>query len=100
MNAISSPASIKQMTREFLIRDTVTGDLKWTAALTVREALILRENELRATAIKENDWRRAGQKALPANSKASHFSQGDLMNVSLAYVSCIGQKQHIIREIP
>ena len=86
------------MTRQYLIRDTVTGDEEWTAALTVREALINRENELRATATKENDWRRAGQPALPKKTKVSYDSSGDFVSVSLAYVTCVGLKQHVIRD--
>jgi hypothetical protein len=85
--------------REYLICDTVTGDLEWIAGASVRQALISRENELRLTATKENDRRRAGKPALPAKAKASHYSQGDVVDVSLADVSCVGQKQHVIREI-
>jgi len=94
-----SNSSDKKMTREFLIADTITGAREWTAASTVREALIKRENELRALATTKTDWRRAGKPALPAKSKASHHSQGDMLDVSVAYVSCIGWKQHVIREI-
>ena len=85
------------MSKQYLVRDTVTGDLEWTSASTVREALINRENELRASATKENDWRRAGQPALPAKTKVSYDSSGDYVSVSLAYVSCVGLKQHVIR---
>ena len=88
------------MTRQYLIRDAVTGDLEWTAASTVREALIIRENELRLTATKENDWRRAGQPLLPAKSKASYDSSGDYVSVILSNVSCIGLKQHVIKTDP
>jgi len=85
--------------REFLICDTVTGDLKWTAGSSVRQALINRENELRLTATNASDWRRAGKPLLPHNAKASHYSQGDILDVSLADVTCIGWKQRVIREI-
>jgi hypothetical protein len=85
--------------REYLICDTVTGDLEWSAGASVRQALISRENELRLTATKENDPRRAGKPLLPYNAKASHYSQGHVVDVSLADVSCVGQKQHVIREI-
>jgi hypothetical protein len=88
------------MTREYLICDTVTGDLEWIAAATVRQALIIRENELRLTATKENDWRRAGQPLLPVKSKASYDSSGDYVSASLAHVSCIGRKQWVIRAAP
>ena len=88
------------MTRQYLIRDTVTGDLEWTAAATVREALIIRENELRASATKESDWVRAGQKPLPKTCQASYDSSGDMISVSLAHVSCIGMKQWVIRDAP
>lgn len=83
---------------EFLVCDAVTNQKTWVAATSVREALIKRENELRAAATTKTDWRRAGKPALPAQAKASHHSQGDLINASLAYVTCIGQKQLVMRQ--
>jgi hypothetical protein len=87
------------MTTKFLICDAVKNEKVWVAATTVREALIKRENELRAAATIKTDWRRTGKPALPALTKVSHYSQGDMLDVSVADVSCIGQKQHVIREI-
>jgi len=88
-----------QMTTEFLICDTVKNEKVWVAAQTVREALIKRENELRAAASTKTDRRRAGKPALPAKAKASHYSQGDMLDVSLADVSCAGWKQAVVRQV-
>ena len=85
------------MITEFLICDAVTNEKTWVAATSLREALIKRENELRAAATTKTDWRRAGKPALPAQAKASHYSQGDMINASLADVTCIGQRQWVMR---
>jgi hypothetical protein len=85
------------MITEFLICDAVTNEKTWVAATSLREALIKRENELRAAATTKTDWRRAGKPALPAQTKASHYSQGDTVNASLADVTCIGQRQWVMR---
>ena len=87
------------MTTEFLICDTVKNEKVWVAASTAREALIKRENELRAEATPKTDWRRAGKPALPAQAKASHHSQGDMLDVSVADVTCIGWKQSVVRGV-
>lgn len=87
------------MTTEFLICDTVKNEKVWVAAQTVCQALIKRENELRADATFKTDWRRAGKPALPAQAKASHYSQGDMLDVSLAGVTCIGWKQAVVRQL-
>ena len=89
--------TIQMITLEFLICDTVTNKKTWVAATTVGEALIKRENELRAAATPKTDWRRAGKPALPAQAKASHHSQGDMLDVSVADVTCIGWKQSVVR---
>ena len=85
------------MITEFLICDAMTNEKTWVAATSLREALIKRENELRAAATTKTDWRRAGKPALPAQTKASHHSHGDTVNASLADVTCIGRRQWVMR---
>lgn len=88
--------SLKMTTFEYLIRDGATGDKAWVAAGSLREALIKRENELRAAAA--DQWRR-GKPLLPAKAKVSQYSQGGLIDVSIADVSCVGHLQDVIRQV-
>ena len=76
------------MTR-YLITDAWTLVSEWIEAPTIREALIRRENELRPD--------RPGR-PLPPTSRASHYSEGDMIDVSLADVFCRGLRAAVIRE--
>lgn len=82
-------------TFEYLIRDSATGNKTWVGANSLRQALIKRENELRAASA--DQWRR-GKPQMPATTKVSHYSSGNMVNVSLADVSCVGRTENVIRQ--
>ena len=69
----------------FLITDIRTGTQSWVPGATVREALITHENA----------WR---TQKLPATAKASHYSQGAIVDVSLGESACRGRRENVIRE--
>ena len=81
---------------EYLITDRNTGTKKWVAGHTVTEALIKRENELRADP-KEGQWR-FSQTPLHESTPASHYSFGSQVDVSLADVFCRGLRIWVVRE--
>lgn len=78
---------------KFLITDAWTNESAWVETPSLREALIKRENELRA----------AGGGIRPsrpvhAKAKASHYSQGNVIDVSLGDVRCVGLRENVISE--
>lgn len=85
------------MMHEYLIRDSVTGETAWVAAPSLRDALIKRENELRAAA--KGVGLRPGKPLLPAKTKVSHYSVGAIINVSVADVSCVGLVDSVVRAV-
>ena len=70
---------------EFLITDIRTLAQTWVAAATVREALVAHENA----------WRK---QPLAANSKASVYSQGDMIDASMGESACRGLRSNVVRE--
>lgn len=76
----------------YLITDACSGDKQWVAAATVREALIARENELRAA----GGPGRYKLPPLPATAKASYDDSG-FVDVQIADVYCRGRRESVIR---
>lgn len=77
---------------KFLITDARTNEKEWVEAPSIRDALILRENELRAAG-------GGGRPSRPVHSgaKAGHYSRGDIIDVSIGDVRCCGLRQNVIR---
>jgi hypothetical protein len=69
---------------QFLITDIRTLGATWVSAGTVREALIAHENT----------WRK---QKLPASTKVSSYSQGDMIDASLGESACRGLRAHVTR---
>jgi hypothetical protein len=71
---------------QFLVTDTrKLATREWIEAPSAREALIAASNRWHGT-------------HLPASSKASHYSNGPIVDISMADVSIVGQRQSVIRE--
>lgn len=79
----------------YKITDTLTGETAWIEAPSLRAALIARENELRAEA---TSFPRAGKPALPATARPSHYSEGVMVDASIADVSCVGRRENVVRD--
>ena len=76
---------------EYLITDP-DGSPHWTAAASIREALIARVNAGREA---------AGLPGLhPTKTRVSHYSEGSRIDVSLADYSCRGLEGWVVRPDP
>lgn len=78
---------------KYLITDAWTNESVWVEAASAREALIKRENELRAAGSGVRPTR-----PVHAKAKASHCSRGNIIDVSLADVRCAGLRKNVIAE--
>ena len=85
------------MTVEFLVTDALANNKTWTPGETPREACIRHENALRAAP--DAHWTRAGKPALPMTAKASHYSEGGIVDVTVADSACVGGERWVRREV-
>jgi uncharacterized protein YcbX len=83
--------------KEYLITDKITGSAKWVAGNTVTEALIKRENELRADP-KEGKWR-FSQRPLHESTPADVYQDGAMLDAGIADVRCRGERALVVREV-
>jgi len=81
---------------KFLVVDAITNDKVWVEAASAREACIKRENELRAAA--DAHWTRAGKPALPVGAKASQYSDGRSIDVTVADSYVRGLPENVVRQ--
>ena len=69
---------------EYLVTDCTTLKETWIEAASAREALIKRENLWRLT-------------PLPMTSKASHYSSGVVLDISLGQSAIRGRRENVTR---
>ena len=82
---------------EFLITDMLTTTRAWVQACCPRQALIKRENELRADP-KEGKWR-FSQTPLPESTPADVWMDtADMMDMGVADVRLRGPQREVVRE--
>ncbi len=83
-SGIGPPPAFRRHTVQFLITDIRTLAQTWVSAASVREALIIHENA----------WRK---RPLPPSTKASTYSQGEMIDASLGESACRGLRAHVVR---
>lgn len=82
---------------DYWITDRWTSRSEWVTAKNVTDALIIRENELRATNGRNPKHPVYGLPLLPATARPRDYSTGETILVILETVQCCGQRKNVVR---